>query len=64
MGHLYHLFKRPRRTIAKGASTLDGQPDSPHDTISPRLRCCLFFAYREVSDFLWGNFLYTGKVVE
>ena len=45
-------------------TTLDGLPDSPHETIDPRFCCCLFCASWDVSDFLWGNILYTGKVVE
>jgi len=52
---------RPGGTLVKGASKM---PDSPHDRISPRCRCYPFCAYRNVSDFLRGNILYTGNVIE
>ena len=52
---------QPGSTIAKGASSVDRMSDKPHDTNGPRFRCCLFCAYRNVSDFHWGNILYTGK---
>ena len=54
----------PDSTTAKSAFTLDGMPDSPHDTTSPHFLCCLFFTHRDISDFLSGNILCTGNVVE
>ena len=35
------------RTIAKRASTLNGMPDSPHDTNHSRFHWCIFCAFRE-----------------
>ena len=52
------------RTIAIGASTLGGLPDSSHNSISPCFCCCLFFSYREVSDLLWGIFYALGSLLK
>ena len=57
------------RTLGNVAATLDGLPYSAHYTIGRRavllvILACLFFAYRDASDLLWGNFSLTGKVVE